>query len=159
MNNSQIAQKEILLFSQFHLLSCLYPLFLSRLKLDLDDPVIETVETIKMGLLVLGSFNLYFKSLGLDITSVLLNTFKMAATYPLHLNWKYLKFDLFLSKNPMDSWFPHNTLWIEKVWSITTSFQFKNKNLLKLDWILFFSILLFYIEDTFTKLSQLIDWH
>lgn len=82
MNNSQIAQKEILLFSKFHLLSCLYPLFLSRLKLDLDDPVIETVETIKMGLLVLGSFNLYFKSLGLDITSVLLNTFKMAATYP-----------------------------------------------------------------------------
>lgn len=48
----------------------------------MDDPVIETVETIKMGLLVLGSFNLYFKSLGLDITSVLLNTFKMAATYP-----------------------------------------------------------------------------
>ena len=45
------------------------------------DPVIETIETIKMGLLVLGSFNLYFKSLGLDIPSVLLNTFKMAATY------------------------------------------------------------------------------
>ena len=48
----------------------------------------------------------YFKSLGLDITSVLFNPFKMAATYP---------FCDFYERILQDDGFPRETLWIEKV--------------------------------------------
>ena len=54
--------------------------------------------------------------MGLDITSVLLNPFKMAATYPFC--------DFFLLKNHTNGWFPRDTLWIEKVLSIPTNFPF-----------------------------------
>ena len=58
-----------------------------------------------------------YQSLGLDIPSVLLNPFKMAATYPF---WNFL-----LSKNLVDIWFPRDTLWVEKVWLIPTNFPFE----------------------------------
>lgn len=60
-----------------------------------------------------------FKSVGLDITSVLLNPYKMAATYPFC--------DFFLSKNHINSRFPRDTLWIERLFSISTNFTFKFK--------------------------------
>ena len=61
-----------------------------------SDPVIETMET---AFPCSGILFLCFKSLGLDITSVLLNpSNKMAATYPFC--------DFFLSKNHTNGWFP-----------------------------------------------------
>lgn len=90
------------------------PLFcLSRWKSILilySDPVIKTMET---AFPCSGILYLCFKSLGLDITSVLLNPFKMAATYPFC--------DFFLSKNHMNDWFPRDTLWIQRVLSIPTN--------------------------------------
>lgn len=61
-----------------------------------------------------GILYLCFKSLGLDITSVLLNPFKMVATYPFC--------DFFLSKNHTDGWFVRDTLRIEKVLAVPTNF-------------------------------------
>lgn len=85
-----------------------------------------------------GILYLCFKSLGLDITSVLLNPFKMAATYP------FLWF-LFLSKNPTNSWFPRDTLWIENVWSIPTGFAFELETYS--NWILSISISKIYLRS------------
>lgn len=83
-----------------------------------------------------------FKSLGLDITSVFLNPFKMAATY------LFLWFPL-LSKNPR--LIPSDTLCIEKVWSINSNkMSFWIGNLLEVD------SFDFYIEDIFTKLFNLL---
>lgn len=103
-----------------------------------SDPVIETIETIKMVFPCSGILYLCFKSLGLDITSVLLNPFKMAATYP------FLWF-IFLSKNPTDSWFPRDTLWIENVWSIPTGFAFELETYS--NWILSISISKIYLRS------------
>ena len=92
---------------------------MSRLKsiwIPYSDPVIKTIET---AFPCSGILYLCLKSLGLDITSVLLNPFKMAATYPFC--------DFFLSKNRTNGWFPRDTLWIEKVLSIPTNFIFELK--------------------------------
>lgn len=59
-----------------------------------------------------GILYLCFESLGLDITSVILNCFKMAATYLL----------FFLLKNHTNGWFPCDTLLIEIVLPIPTNF-------------------------------------
>lgn len=66
-----------------------------------------------------GILYLCFKSLGLDIASVLLNLFKMVATYPFC--------DFFLSKNHTDGWFARDTLWIERVLAIPTNLCFELK--------------------------------
>lgn len=96
-------------------MSSLYPLFsLSRLTniwILKSGPVSETIKTVFP---CSGILYLCFKSLGLGITSVLLNPFKMVATYPF--------FFFLLSKNPTDTRFP---LLIETVWLIPTNFPFK----------------------------------
>ena len=88
---------------------------------------------------------LCLESLGLDITSVIFNRFKMAATY--HFC------DFFPSNNHINGWFLFNTLLI---WS-KEFYQLKKKlwiwNLLELD---LFDL---YIENRLTKLSQFIDWY
>ena len=61
---------------------------------------------------------LCLESLGLDITSVIFNRFKMAATY--HFG------DFFLSKNQTNDWFLRDTL------------VFNQKNRFNSNWILFF---------------------
>ena len=69
------------------------PPFLSRLEsiwILHSDLVVETIEN-GISLFQDPLSLLYFESLGLDITSVILNRFKMAATYPFC--------DFFLSKN------------------------------------------------------------
>lgn len=71
---------------EFHLLSCLSPFFLSRLESIFWIPYLIWLLLLrqqKMAFSCYGIFYLYFESLGLDITSVILNRFKMAATYPL----------------------------------------------------------------------------
>lgn len=86
-------------------------LFVS-LKIYLDS--LFGCETIEAAFPCYGILYLCFKSLGLDITSVLLNLFKMVATYPFC--------DFFLSKNHTDGWFVRDTLWIEKVFAVPTIF-------------------------------------
>jgi len=123
-------------------LSRLKPIYLDS---SVSDPVIETIERVFP---CSGILYLCFESLGLDITSVILNPFKTAATYPF--------FDFFLSKNHTNSWFPRDsdTLCIERFLSIPTNpILFWIGNLLKLD------PFNFYIEDILTKLFQFIDWH
>ena len=75
---------------------------------------------------------LYFESLGLDITSLIVNTFKMAATYLFHL---------FISKNQTNGGFPHDIRFIEKVLSIPIHFTFF--------WILSISLSKIYLRSSF----------
>ena len=75
---------------------------------------IRIYETIEAVFPCSGILYLCFKSLGLGITSVLLNPFKMVATYPFC--------DFFLSTNHTDGWFVRDTLWIEKVFAVPTIF-------------------------------------
>ena len=96
-------------------------------------PVIETIE--KTVFPCSGILFLCFKSVGLDITSVLLNPYKMAATYPFC--------DFFLSKNHINARFPRDTLWIERLLSISTNFTFELKTWLNR--ILSISILIYMI--------------
>lgn len=65
--------------------------------------------------------------MGLEITSVIINRFKMAA---------YSFCDLFLSKNH-EGWFPHDTLWVKRISLIWTNFPFLGLKLANdPDWIL-----------------------
>lgn len=78
-------------------------------------------------------FYLYRESLGLDITSVIFNRFKMAATY--HFG------DFFLSKNQTNDWFLRDTL----VFNQKNLFNSTKPNHILIfetcsNWILFFYI-------------------
>jgi hypothetical protein len=79
--------------------------------------LIQLLRQLKWSFLVLGSFLFSFKSLGLDITSVFLNLFKMVATYPFC--------DFFVPTNHTHRWFSRDTRWIKRVLSIPTNFLLK----------------------------------
>lgn len=100
-------------------------------------PVIETIE--KTAFPCSGILFLCFKSVGLDITSVLLNPYKMAATYPFC--------DFLLSKNQINARFPRDTLWIERVFSIPTNFTFELKTWLNRILSIYILIYMIYLRS------------
>lgn len=77
--------------------------------------------------------------MGLDITSVLLNPYKMAATYPFC--------DFFLSKNHINARFPRDTLWIERLFSISTNFTFELKTWLNRILSIYILIYMIYLRS------------
>lgn len=101
-----------------------------------SDPVVETIETVFPCSRILY---LCFESLGLDITSVILNPLKMAATY-LFLWFLSVK----ESYKPND-WFPRDTLLIERFLSIPTNFPFGFETCS--NWILSISISKIYLRS------------
>jgi len=117
---------------------------LSRLEsiwfLPHSDLVVETIEN-GVSLFRYPLFYLCFESLGLDITSVILNCFKMVATYLL----------LFRSTETIDS--PVIHFWSELVK------LFRQIHLTFFFYLFELDPFNFYTEDILTKLFQLIDWH
>lgn len=103
--------------------------------------IIQLLRQFKNGVsLFWDPFSLfYFKSVGLDITSVLLNPYKMAATYPF---W-----DFFLSKNHINARFPRDTLWIERLFSISTNFTLELKTWLNRILSIYILIYMIYLRS------------
>jgi len=138
LDNSQIAQRKPLGIS-FIEWSLTPPPFLSRLEsiwILHSDLVVETIEN-GISLFQDPLSLLYFESLGLDITSVILNRFKMAATYPFC--------DFFLSKNhrTIDSRVLH--FWSKEFYQFQQIFLFGFETCS--NWILSISISKIYLRS------------
>ena len=142
MDNYQITQRKI--FRQFFIYWVVFtPFCLSRFKSISILQSNSAIETIKMAFPCSEILYLCFKSLGLDITSMLLNPFKMAATY---------LFLWFLSiKEFYGRLIPRDTYTLNRKSLINSNrISFWIENLLELD------SFDFYIEDIFTKLFNLL---
>jgi energy-coupling factor transporter transmembrane protein EcfT len=108
---------------------------------------VKLLRKFKRCFLVLGILYLCFKSLGLDITPVLLNPFKMAATYLFFVISFYQRI-----VRTVDSRVIH---FGSKKFSQFQQIFLLNWKLARIGLDLFD----FYIEDILTKLFQFIDWH